>query len=129
VLDRTPPARIANGRISGGYAGLSVRFNQDFTAPEFRSSGDTTLCEKCSWLYFGFRSLTNKKVGILIEQDPQYTPPSCRWYTINDPLIPFYYYSPAILYDHKVVLKKGETMQLKYRIRMISGEILSTSGI
>ena len=129
MLDRTPPARIANGRISGGYAGLSVRFNQDFTAPEFRSSGDTTLCEKCSWLYFGFRSLTNKKVGILIEQDPQYTPPSCRWYTINDPLIPFYYYSPAILYDHKVVLKKGETMQLKYRIRMISGEILSTSGI
>ena len=122
VLDRTPPARIANGRISGGYAGLSVRFNQDFTASEFRSSADSALCEKCSWLYYGFRSMTNQKVGIRIEQDPQYTPESCRWYTINDPIIPFYYYSPAILYDHRLVLKKGQTMQLKYKVRMIAGE-------
>ena len=122
VLDRTPPARIASGRISGGYAGLSVRFNQDFTAPEFRSSADSALCDKCSWLCYSFRSLTNHKVGIRIEQDPPYTPESCRWYTINDPLIPFYYYSPAILYDHRLVLKRGQTMQLKYKVRMIAGE-------
>lgn len=127
VLDRTPPARIANGRISGGYAGMSVRFNQDFTAPEFISSADSAECAKCNWLYYGFRSMTDKKVGILIEQDPQYTPESCRWYTINDPLIPFYYYSPAILFDHKVVLKKGDTMRLKYKIRMIAGELRKKS--
>jgi type 1 glutamine amidotransferase len=74
VLDRTPPARIANGRISGGYAGMSVRFNQDFTSPEFQSSADSAQCAKCTWLYYGFRSMTDKKVGIMIEQDPQYTP-------------------------------------------------------
>jgi hypothetical protein len=67
--------------------------------------------------------MTGKKVGILIEQDPQHTPETSRWYTINDPVIPFYYYSPAVIFDSRVVMKKGETMQLKYKIRMIAGEV------
>jgi hypothetical protein len=113
---------IRGGRVQGGYAGLSVRFNQDFTAPELRSSSDSTQCAKCTWQYYGFQSLTGKKVGITIEQDPQYTPPTSSWYIINEPLIPFFYYSPACIFDHKVTLKKGETLRLKYTIRMLEGE-------
>ena len=121
VLDRTPVS-IKGGRVQGGYAGLSVRFNQDFTAPELRSSSDSAQCAKCTWQYYGFQSLTGKKVGITIEQDPMYSPPTSSWYIINDPLIPFFYYSPACIFDHEVTLKKGETMRLRYTIRMLEGE-------
>jgi type 1 glutamine amidotransferase len=121
VLDRTPVS-IKGGRVQGGYAGLSVRFNQDFTAPELRASSDSAQCAKCTWQYYGFQSLTGKKVGITIEQDPGHTPPTSTWYIINEPLIPFFYYSPACIFDHKVTLKKGETLSLKYTIRMLEGE-------
>jgi type 1 glutamine amidotransferase len=122
VLDRTPPA-IRGGRIQGGYAGISIRFNQDFTAPVFKSSGDTAQCKKCDWQYYGFTSLTGKKVGIKIEQDPQFRSTTSSWYIINDPLIPFYYFSPAVIFDSPVVLKKGTNWRLKYRIRMMEGEV------
>lgn len=118
VLDRTPPA-IRGGRIQGGYAGISIRFNQDFTAPEFKSSCDTAQCKKCDWQYYGFTSLSGQKVGIKIEQDPQFRSETSTWYIINDPLIPFYYFSPAVIFDRPVVLKKGASWKLKYRIRMM----------
>lgn len=115
LLDRTPPA-IRGGRIQGGYAGISIRFNQDFTDPVFKSSGDTVQCKKCDWQYYGFTSMTGKRVGIKIEQDPQYRSETSSWYIINDPLIPFYYFSPAVIFDRPVVLKKNVKWQLKYRI-------------
>ena len=122
VLDRTPPA-IRGGRIQGGYAGISIRFNQDFTSPVFKSSGDSALCRKCDWQYYGFESLTGKRVGIKIEQDPQFRSPASSWYTINEPLVPFYYFSPAVIFDNPVILKKGATWRLLYRIQMIDGEV------
>ncbi|MCK9410825.1 MAG: PmoA family protein [Prolixibacteraceae bacterium] len=122
VLDRTPPT-IRGGRIQGGYAGISIRFNQDFTAPVFKSSGDMAQCKKCDWQYYGFTSMTGKKVGIKIEQDPKFRSSTSSWYIINDPLIPFYYFSPAVIFDSPVVLKKGANWRLKYRIQMIEGEL------
>ena len=122
VLDRTPPA-IRGGRIQGGYAGISIRFSQDFTSPVFKSSGDSTQCKKCDWQYYGFESLPGKKVGVKIEQDPQYRSATNTWYIINDPLIPFYYFSPAVIFDSPVILRKGTTWRLKYRIQMMEGEV------
>ena len=122
VLDRTPPA-IRGGRIQGGYAGISIRFSQDFTAPVFKSAVDSAQCKKCDWQYYGFESLTGKKVGIKIEQDPQYRSARNTWYIINDPIYPFYYFSPAVIFDSPVVLKKGTNWRLKYRIQMIEGEV------
>jgi hypothetical protein len=71
----------------------------------------------------GFNSLTGEKVGMSIFPDPKSTTASTSWYVISDPKIPFYYYSPAILFDSKILLKMGETLQLKYRTWMLSGEI------
>ncbi len=122
VLDRTPPA-IRGGRIQGGYAGISCRFNQDFTAPEIRNSADSAQCFKCGWQYYGFQSLTGKRVGMKIELDPQYNLKTCRWYVINDPLIPFFFYSPGVIFDDKVTFKKGANFRLKYRISLLSGEL------
>jgi hypothetical protein len=122
VLDRTPPA-IRGGRIQGGYAGISIRFNQDFTSPVFKSAGDSLQCKKCDWQYYGFQSLTGKRVGIKIEQDPQYRSETNTWYIINDPTYPFYYFSPAVIFDRPVILRKGDQWRLKYQIKMIEGEV------
>jgi type 1 glutamine amidotransferase len=122
VLDRTPPA-IRGGRIQGGYAGISCRFNQDFTSPEIRNPADSAVCQKCNWQYYGFLSLTGKRVGMKIELDPQYNLQTCRWYVINDPLIPFFFYSPGVVFDNKVTFRKGESFRLKYRVQMIEGEV------
>ncbi len=124
VLDRTPPA-IRGGRVQGGYAGISCRFSQDFTAPEIRNSADSAQCLKCNWQYYGFQSLTGKKVGIKIELDPAYNLPTCRWYVIKDALVPFFFYSPGVIFDNKVTFKQGENFRLKYLISVIEGEELA----
>lgn len=121
ILDRTPITGEPDGQSWGGYAGVSARFNQDFTSPEIFSPADSTSCPKCSWLYMGFNSLTGKKAGISILQHPEFTTRSSVWYVIRDPGIPFWYYSPAALYDNKIILKKGEILHLKYRIWALPG--------
>jgi type 1 glutamine amidotransferase len=123
VLDRTPISGEPGGQSWGGYAGLSIRFNQDYTAPQIINSTDSANCPKCPWLYMGFNSLTGEKTGMAVLRHPQFTTSSTSWYVISDPKIPFYYYSPAILFDGKIVLKIGETLRLKYRVWMLSGAV------
>jgi len=77
---------------------------------------------KDPWLYMGFNTLTGNKAGICIMQHPDFKTQTTSWYVINDPAIPFYYYSPAVLYDGKIILKKGETLRLKYRVNILPGE-------
>jgi len=123
LLDRTPITGEPGGQSWGGYAGLSIRFNQDYTSPQIITSADSILCPKCSWLYMGFDNLTGGKAGMAVFQHPKFTTNPANWYVINDPKIPFYYYSPAILFDNKIVLKMGETLTLKYRIWMLPGAV------
>ena len=54
---------------------------------------------------------------------PGFTPKSTSWYVINDPQVPFYYYSPAVIFDKNILLRKGESLQLKNRIWMLAGEV------
>jgi len=121
ILDRTPIAGEPGGQSWGGYAGLSVRFSQNFTSPEILVPSDSMPCPKCDWLYMGFKSLTGEKAGIAILQSPGYSTGSTSWYLIVDPTTPFWYFSPGILFDHKIILRKGESLHLKYRIWMLSG--------
>ena len=121
VLDRTPIEGEPEGKSWGGYAGLSIRFNQDFTSPEIIVPSDSKEYRKGNWLYMGFNTLTGEKAGICILRNPQYTTLTTSWYVINEPLTPFYYFSPSVLFDGKVKLKKGETLHLKYRVLIIPG--------
>jgi hypothetical protein len=54
-------------------------------------------------------------------QHPKFTTNSTSWYAIKDSKIPFFYYSPAALFDRKIILKKGETLRLKYRVWVLPG--------
>jgi len=121
ILDRTPVEGEPDGVSWGGYAGLSIRFNQDYTSPLILFPSQNQNYQKDPWLYMGFNTLTGQKAGICIMQHPDFKTPTTSWYVINDPSIPFYYYSPAVLYDGKIILKKGESLHLKYRIYILPG--------
>ena len=122
TLDRTPVEGEPGGQSWGGYSGLSIRFNQDFTSPEIIVPTESKKYKKNSWLYMGFNTLNGDTAGICILQNPNYTTPTMSWYVINDPGIPFYYFSPAVLFDHKIVLRKGQKLKLGYRIWVIPGK-------
>jgi len=122
ILDRTPVTTEPGGRTWGGYAGLSVRFSQDFTSPVILAPTDSADYKKNSWVYMGFNTLTGETAGVSIMQDPEFTTPNTSWYIIRTPDIPFFYYSPAVIYDGKIILKKGEQLHLKYRVCIIPGK-------
>jgi len=122
ILDRTPIEGEPDGKSWGGYAGLSIRFNQDFTSPEIIVPADSKNYKKQSWLYMGFNTLTGGSAGICVLQNLKFTTPETSWYVINNPEVPFFYYSPAVLFDGKIVLNKGELLNLKYRIWILPGK-------
>ena len=49
VLDRTPIEGEPEGQSWGGYAGLSIRFNQDFTSPEMIAPAESENYKKDNW--------------------------------------------------------------------------------
>ncbi len=121
ILDRTPVEGEPDGVSWGGYAGLSIRFNQDYTSPAILVPSQNKYFHKDPWFYMGFNTLSGQKAGLCIMQNPDFTTPSTMWYVINDPVIPFYYYSPAVLFAGKIILKKGESLHLRYRIMILPG--------
>ena len=128
LLDRTPLDGEPGGKSWGGYAGLSMRFNQDFTGSEVFSNHDSTNLKSGDWVYMVFNGVDGKKAGLLMMNNPAFTLPSSCWYVINNPQIPFYYYSPAVLFNQSLRMKKGQKLQLKYRIWVLPGK-LSTEQI
>jgi len=125
-LNRTPIEGEPDGKSWGGYAGLSIRFNQDFMNSGFISSFDEELDvngKTGDWLYMGFRGLDGKQVGsvIMIYEDTKRDGEA--WYSVNDPEIPFYYFSPAYLYLKPQLLTKGEHIHLKYRLIHLEGNV------
>jgi type 1 glutamine amidotransferase len=122
VLDRTPIEGEPEGMSWGGYAGLSIRFSQDLTSPEIIVPDETGNRKKQNWLHMGFNTLNGESAGLCILQNPEFTTPSSSWYLINNPDIPFYYFSPAVLYDGKIILKKDDVLRLKYRVWVFAGK-------
>ncbi len=126
LLDRTPIEGEPEGKSWGGYAGLSVRFNQDFTGSHFVSAwGDNENIngKVGNWLYVGFSGLNGKPVGTQIIVDPEIQPEGAAWYSVNSGDLPFYYFSLAVLYKKPLMLLKGEKLHLKYRVVHHNGEI------
>lgn len=126
LLDRTPIEGEPDGKSWGGYAGLSVRFNQDFTGSHFVSawSDNENINGKAGdWLYMGFRGLDGKTVGTQIIVDQEIQPERAAWYSVNSGDLPFYYFSPAVLYKKPLILLKGEKLHLKYRVVHHNSEV------
>lgn len=142
LLDRTPIAGEPGGKIWGGYAGISIRFNQDFTRAfwiadtreeiresEITDSGKVSLENGMggNWLYMGFDGLHGEKTGSAIFIHPDSRRKEAGWYLTNNPHDPFFYFSPAYLFHKSLVLKKGESLNLKYRVGHYTGEVTRES--
>ncbi|HSH18960.1 MAG TPA: DUF6807 family protein, partial [Draconibacterium sp.] len=125
-IDRTPILGEPNGMSWGGYGGLSVRFNQDFMDSHFisvRDENDNINGMQGDWLYMGFTGLDGNKVGTQIIISPQSHREEAAWYIANTDELPFYYFSPAYLFNEKHLLLKGEKLKLNYRINHFAGSV------
>ncbi|RIH63258.1 hypothetical protein D1164_20620 [Mariniphaga sediminis] len=118
-LNRTPVEGEPGGQSWGGYAGLSIRFNQDFMDVHFMPSWEDNKNingQTGDWLYMGFRGLDGKQTGSQIIIAPDTRREGAAWYSVNREAVPFYYFSPAYLYNKPLTLKKGDTFTLNYRV-------------
>ena len=123
LLDRTPLPGEEGGQSWGGYAGMSIRFNQQFTGPGHLIPEGTRSGAKNNFMYMGFSSPASGEAGLSIFTHPGFSTSSTSWYVIENPGIPFFYYSPSALYEHSYLLKPNEPLELKYRIWILAGEI------
>jgi len=121
-LDRTPIMGEADGKSWGGYAGLSLRFNQDFMEADWIAPGaaQSVNGSEKEWLFMGFTGLHGEGAGSAMFISDQTRRLGEGWYLISDPELPFFYFSPACLYLAPLTLMKGEKLQLKYRVRHLS---------
>ncbi|MCF6334085.1 MAG: PmoA family protein [Draconibacterium sp.] len=125
-LNRTPIEGEPNGMSWGGYAGLSIRFNQDFMDSHFISSwGENKNINGKSgdWLYMGFTGINGNQVGSQIIISPDSQRDGSAWYSVNTEDLPFYYFSPAYLYKKPLVLLRGKKLKLNYRVNHKQGAV------
>ncbi|HAQ21289.1 MAG TPA: hypothetical protein DCR40_18970 [Prolixibacteraceae bacterium] len=126
VLDRTPLPDEPKGKSWGGYAGFSARMNnQLWDVKTINDSGEKEqLHGKASrWITYEMKDLKGKTVSMTIFDHPSNPNHPNNWFISNDRATPFYYFSPAVVFDQKMILKKGEKLKLKYRLLVSSGEL------
>lgn len=129
ILDRTPLPDEPNGQSYGGYAGFSARLsNQLWEVKAISDGGETDgLHGKPSrWMTYQAKNLKGQLLTISIFDHPENRNYPNKWYISNNPKTPFYYFSPAVIWDSKLVLKKGDQLHLKYRLLVYPGEMNQT---
>jgi len=125
-LNRTPLPHEQNGQSYGGYAGLSVRFSQDLFKPTFiNSDGSTEMRhgELFPWRFYGLQDIKGSKVGTAIftnSHNLNYPEP---WFMTDDEDHPFYYFSPAPIFNGPHLMQKGEAVNFKYRLQLYSDKV------
>lgn len=125
ILNRTPLPHEENGKNHGGYAGLSVRFSQNLWEPSFINpdgSNDEKHGKSMPWKYFGLRDLSGKSLGISIFDHPDNLNYPTPWFVVDTEDLPFYYFSPAPVFNQPQVMKKGDDLKLNYRMQFYAGE-------
>ena len=130
ILDRTPLPGELHGQSWGGYAGFSARLNnQLWDVKAVDDSGETEQLhgKAARWMTFEAKNLKGRAISMTIFDHPTNLNHPNKWFIEKNPEIPFYYFSPALIFDSKVVLKKGEKLQLKYRLLVSSGEVNQTN--
>lgn len=119
LLDRTP-RQGPDGKAWGGYAGLSVRFNNAMTQRECVTAAGPVNFEGGvrAWPhsigadYSG--QVDGKRVGIAALDHPDNPRAPTPWYLIRSDAMT--YMNAALLADDALPLKAGETLTLNYRV-------------
>lgn len=124
VLDRTPLPHEANGKSWGGYAGFSVRLNnqlQEVSITNYQEQKMVQSGSQSPWVTFQMKDTQSNYASVSIFDHPKNRKYPSKWYLTNNSNIPFYYFSPSILYDAKMVLQKNESFIMKYGLLVQSG--------
>jgi hypothetical protein len=120
LLDRTPVQTNASGVTWGGYAGLSMRFDQKLSDPKYFSDKRDSVIngEGNPYVAANLKTPEGKTVQLVIVDHPDNPRYPSAWYTINRPNDRFWFFSPALLYHSSMELKAGKPMRLRYKVIM-----------
>ena len=112
ILDRTPLPDEPGGKPWGGYAGYSLRMNQDVAGGVFTNSegqtGVATHRQPARWMAYSKPGVG----GVLFLDHPDNLRHPAKWYVAEG--MP--YFSPAVIHDAAHTIKAGESLQLQYRL-------------
>ncbi len=118
VFDRTPLPDEPNGKIYGGYAGLSARLAEDLERRTIVSSDgpvnfkDNRYRGRARGMdYTGM--LDGEAMGVAIIDHPDNLNAPSPWYAIRSDVMS--YFSPAVVCYGSHRLPAGESMTLRYR--------------
>lgn len=133
ILDRTPLLGEPNGKVNGGYAGLSLRMaSAPLTMSVVCSTGLVTHFESdrarpnASAIGCNFSERANLVGGIAIFSDPANVSENSPWYIINAGQMRFA--CSAILAPKILTLAPNEKMNLGYRIA-VQPKAWTTDGL
>ena len=123
-LNRTPLPDEPDGKLYGGYAGLSVRFAKELTEREaYTTDGPVNFIDsryrgKSPGMdYNGL--IDGQSCGIAILDHPQNLNSPSPWYAIRSNVMS--YFSPAVICYGPHTLEAGESFTLRYRVIVHNG--------
>ncbi len=120
VLDRTPLPGEPDGRVYGGYAGLSVRLAGNLESRELMTSDGPVLELKDDryrgrHVAAGYSGLIDgQPAGIAVCDHPANPRTPTPWYMIRSADMSFF--TPALLCYGQLTLRAGENLVLRYRV-------------
>jgi len=122
LLERTPIVGQPDGVGHGGYAGFSVRMAKGTRGWKVvGSQADAEEAEHgdpARWLHPTGPTPEGKTAGLAIFDHPKNSRHPASWYI--DRNMP--YFSPAILFNEPLKIPGGESLELRYRLLIHSGQ-------
>jgi len=126
VLDRTPPhGDVKKGKWGGGYAGATLRLDPAFakaSAVHGFAGGDTPAA--CTGTETKFLDFTDPATGEGATFTQIQAPASAKFYLWPDKRM----INPSPVYDGPVALKKGEALELAYRLAVHGSRAVATGA-
>jgi type 1 glutamine amidotransferase/HEAT repeat protein len=122
LLDRTPIKGESGGKGWGGYAGLSIRMAKEtrgWSIIDSKGRKDMKIHGQPNavWVDASGKTSSGALAGVAMFDHPSNTRHPSPWYIAKG--MP--YFSPAILYNKPLTLKKAGSLTLKYRVLVHPG--------
>ena len=126
TLDRSEPwGSVASGKWGAGYAGMTLRLADDAAAAlAVRGYAGGTTPGDCTARETTFLDFTDPATGEGVTFTQLKAPPSARFYLWPDKRM----INPSVVYTGPLTLKKGETLELAYRLA-VHGDRRVTGGL
>lgn len=114
TIDRTPPhGDVKTGKWGGGYAGATLRLSPEAASSfRLRGHGGGDSPARCTASETKFIDFTDPDTGEGVTFTQLKAPPSGKFYVWPDKRM----VNPSPVYDAPLSMKKGETLELAYRL-------------